>query len=29
MIDWLNKLEKQFSGLDEKEDFQVMNMNHN
>lgn len=28
MIDWLDKLQKQFSGFDEKEDFQVINMNH-
>ena len=28
MIDWLDKLQKQFSGFDEKENFQVINMNH-
>ena len=28
MIDWLDKLQKQFSGFDEKESFQVINMNH-
>lgn len=28
MIDWLDKLQKQFSGFGEKEDFQVINMNH-
>ena len=28
MIDWLDKLQKQFSGFDEKEVFKFINMNH-
>tara|TARA_A100001015_G_C15042636_1_gene740811 strand:+ start:3568 stop:5067 length:1500 start_codon:yes stop_codon:yes gene_type:complete len=28
MIEWLDKLQKQFSGFDEKENFQIMNMKH-
>ena len=25
-MEWLDKLQKQFSGFDEKENFQIMNM---
>lgn len=28
MMEWLNELQKQFSGFDEKENFQIMNMKH-
>ncbi len=27
-MEWLDKLQKQFSGFDEKENFQIMNMKH-